>query len=154
MITSIILVTIIKFWGECRIMEKSLLVFVLIVGGILYGVQYFVGNMEEEYMSDTSQYARKYERYIKKDSVGQVILVFPKNTKLETQLDVWKNSPLKEEFLAYFPQYNELELFVKDRMNGELLKNYMLKVIVQVKEDFLKGKIDGAQAKLVLSELK
>ena len=134
-------------------MEKSLLVFILIVVGILYGVQFFVGNIEDEYMPESIGFHKEYTQYFKEDSVGQVILVFDKNVPLQTQLDTWTNSPLRGEFISYFPAYNEMEDFVKDRTNGRLLKQYLLERIAEVKSNFFQGKLDTAQARQMLSSI-
>lgn len=135
-------------------MEKSFLVFVLIVGGILYGIQYFVGDLDDKYMVSVKDDENKIAQgYISEDSVGQPILVFSKKTKLKKQLDVWHKSTIKLEFLAYFPNYEEMRFFIKDRTNGDLLQTHIMKAIDKVQSGYMKGKLNSTQAKQKLDKL-
>ena len=59
----------------------------------------------------------------------------------------------KLEFLAYFPNYEEMRFFIKDRTNGDLLQTHIMKAIDKVQSGYMKGKLNSTQAKQKLDKL-
>jgi len=136
-------------------MDKSFIVFVGVGVGFLYLITNFVGDLEkDDGYNTTSEYSQddKYNKYISKDSIGRVVLNLEGISKT-TQIDVWDHSALKEECLSYYPDYDEIKKFIKERVVGQSFQKYLLDNVTQLEKDFLMGKIDSDQALRKLESL-
>ena len=137
-------------------MDKSLLIFMAIGLGALYFVTNFIGSIQEEddtYRNNDYKISHQYDKYQKRDSIGQPILVF-ENESEKIQIAVWQASGVKQEFLELFPQYMEMKKFVKERTNGASLQAKVLKLIDNVEGGFFAGTLNTEQAKQKLDSLK
>ena len=137
-------------------MDKSLLIYILIGMGFFYVVTDFVAGIQEEderYRNNDYNKAHQYDKYQGEDSVGQSIL---KVSELESskQVAAWKQSPLKDEWLALFPDFSEMKLFSGDRVEGEYLKNTLTSMVDKVEDDYFSGKVSVEKAKQMLDLLK
>jgi hypothetical protein len=137
-------------------MDKTFLFFVVIGIGFLYFVTNFVGNIQEEddqYRNNAYKQEHKYDKYKSVDSVGQDVLnLLGANDKI--QVAAWNESSLKNEFILLFPDFGDMKLFVKNRINGDALTAKLLTQITQVEDKFFAGTITADQAKQELSSLK
>jgi len=139
-------------------MDKSLFIFILIGLGALYLVTNFVGDIQEEedkYHNNKgyNTVEPKYEQYQSVDSIGQPILVV-RDVDAKTQVAAWHASMVKEEFLELFPDYTEMQKFVKDRVKGDTLQKKLLKTIHDVEGKFFSGAVNAEQAKQMLGSSK
>ncbi len=137
-------------------MDKTFLFFVAMGIGFLYFITNFVGNIQEEdekFRNDSYTQEHKYDAYENVNSVGQNVLnLF--DADAGTQIAAWNESSLKNEFLLLFPDFNDMKLFIKDRINGDILTVKLLKKIKSVEDRFFAGTITSDQAKQELSSLK
>jgi len=136
-------------------MDRSFIIFVGVGVGFLYLVTNFVGDLEkDDRYSTNSEYTQndKYNKYISKDSIGRVILDLEGVSKT-TQIDVWDHSALKEECLTYYPDYDEIKKFIKERVVGQSFQKYLLDNVAQIEKGFLMGDIDSDQALRKLESL-
>jgi len=136
-------------------MDKSFIVFVGVGVGFLYLITNFVGDLEkDDGYNTTSEYSQddKYNKYISQDSIGRVVLNLEGISKT-TQIDVWNHSKLKEECLSYYPDYDEIKKFIKERVVSQSFQKYLLDNVTQLEKDFLMGKIDSDQALRKLESL-
>ena len=137
-------------------MDKSLMIFIAIGLGFLYFVTNFVGDIQAEddvYQNNDYKEARKYEKFNATDNIGQDILDVT-SADAKTQLDAWNHSLLKDEFLSLFPNFNEMKLFIGDRIRGQVLQDKLTNVVTDIEDKFFSGNISAEQAKRELSSLK
>jgi len=136
-------------------MDKSLLLFIAGGIGFIYFITSFIGDIQaEDEAYQNKEYSTKtlHEKYKKIDSIGQNILDFT-NVPENIQLDVWKNSGLKMEFLELFPDFSEMKLFVNDRIIGDVLQNKLNQKLESIEDKFFSGNLTSEQAKRELSLL-
>jgi hypothetical protein len=136
-------------------MDKSFVIFVAVGIGFLYLITNFVGDIEkDDGYNTTSEYSQeaKYDKYIGSDSIGRAILKLEGISKT-TQIDVWNHSKLKEECLSYYPDYDEIKKFIKERVVSQSFQKFLLDNVTQIEKDFLMGKIDSDQALRKLESL-
>ncbi len=137
-------------------MDKSFLVFIAIGIGFLYFITNFVGDIQEEddkYRNRAYDQKHKYDKYKSVDGVGQDVLNLL-GTSAGTQVAAWNESSLKTEFLLLFPDFEDMNNFVRDRIQGDILTTKLLAQIKSVEDKFFAGTITSEQAKLELSTLK
>lgn len=137
-------------------MDKSLMIFIAIGMGFLYFVTTFVGDIQakdDAYRNNSYNEEEKYNKYKAVDSIGQDILdLTGANAKM--QVDVWDHSLLKEDFLAFFPDFSTMKDFVNDRIVGDVLKNKLINKVNTIEDKFFSGDITAEDAKRELSTIK
>jgi hypothetical protein len=136
-------------------MDKSFIVFVTVGIGFLYFITNFVNDIEKDdgYPTQTAMSQDdKYAKYIKYDSIGRPVLDI-KGVALNVQKDVWRHSNLREDFLSFYPDYDEMKKFIKERIVGDEFQAYMLEQVSLIEKDFLMGRIDSDQAEIRLESL-
>ncbi len=136
-------------------MDKSF-IFFLIIGAVFF---YFVMNvvkdteMEDDPLRDAAyQQGNQYTQYMKTDNIGQKILDVSLADPA-TQIKAWNASPLKEEFLDIFPDFDTMKGFVKNRVRGEELVQKLLQRINTAEDKFFSGLLDAEQTKKMLENL-
>jgi len=137
-------------------MDKTFLVFVVIGIGFLYFVTNFVGGIQkedEQYRNKGYEQEHKYDAYAGVDSVGRNVLNLL-GADANTQVSAWNESKLKEEFLALFPDFDEMKKFANERINGDPLKTKLQAQILSVEDKFFSGSMTADQAKQALGSLK
>ena len=130
-------------------MDKSLLIFIAIGMGFLYFVTSFIGDLQkddEKYTNSEYNSQHKYDKYMKNDAIGDPILVVS-DADEKTQIEAWQESPLKKEFLDFFPDFSEMKNFVKNRTRGDLLQKKLLNAIDVVESEYLSGTLNSEEAK-------
>jgi len=135
-------------------MDKSLIVFMLVGIGFFYVVMNIVKETETpEDRAFTSSYQQEqYNQYYKVDNIGQDIIDVV-GAPAGVQIKAWNNSPLKEELLEIFPDFDTMKGFVKNRVKGDVLQQKLLSRISEVEDKFFSGTIDAEQAKRMLGKL-
>ena len=137
-------------------MDKSFMFFIAIGIGFLYFVTNFVGDIQAEddaYRNNDYSQEHIYDKYQATDSIGQDILDLT-GADATTQIGAWNNSMLKDEFLALFPRFDEMKIFVKDRIRGKILQDKLTSTISTIEDKFFSGTIGAEDAKRKLSTLK
>jgi hypothetical protein len=136
-------------------MDKSFIVFLAVGVAFFYLITSFVGDIEKDdagYTNSIVTDQERYAQYLTVDSIGQsildVTLADPK-----TQVQAWNASPLREEMLDIFPDFDTMKGFVKNRVRGEELVQKLLKRITQVEDKFFSGTMSAEQAKRSLEHL-
>ncbi len=136
-------------------MDKSLFFFLLIGIGFLYYITQFVGDIQQDEQFQNEEYKQKhkYDQYQSVDSIGREILDMT-GAPVGTQVDAWNNSKLKIEFLALFPDFSDMKIFIKERVRGEALQARLTASIDDAETQYFSGSMDAEQAKRLLSSLK
>jgi len=137
-------------------MDKGLLIFVAVGIGFLYFITNFIGEIQEEddrYQNQEYQEKHKYDQYHTVDSIGREILDLTGADDI-TQMAAWKESRLKQEFLALFPDFDEMKKFAKERIRGKVLETKLFHKINEVEGSYFSGTMNGEQAKRELGMLK
>ena len=137
-------------------MDKSFLVFMAIGLGALYLVINFIGDIQEEddkYQNEGYQQEHKYDAYQMVDSIGQEVLDVT-GADVTTQVNAWNQSMLKQDFLALFPDFSEMQVFITERIRGDKLKSKLSTLVEDIEGDFFGGGISPEQAKRKLGSLK
>ena len=136
-------------------MDKSLFFFVLIGVGFLYFITQFVGDIQQDDKFQNEEYKQKhkYDQYQSVDSIGREILDMT-GAPIGTQVDAWNNSKLKTEFLALFPDFSDMKIFIQERVRGEALKARLTSSVDDAETQYFSGAMDAEQAKRSLSSLK
>ena len=137
-------------------MDKSFFVFLVIGTVFLYVVTTFVGDLQKE-DDKAYQYAQqqtgKYAKYQTVDSVGQAVIDVSKASDA-MQIEVWNHSVLKDEFIRLFPNFEEMQFFIRDRIVGKGLQDKLLKLVAEVEDGVVSGAMSVKQAKIKLGLLK
>jgi len=131
------------------------MVFVAVGIGFYYGITNFVGDMEKDdgYPTTTmEQEEHKYDKYISHDSIGRTILIVD-GLDRKTQLEAWRHSSIRDDFLSFYPSFDEMETVIKERVMTKDLQSYLLDKTQKVERDFLGGSIDSETAKRELTNL-
>ena len=136
-------------------MDKGFLVFMAIGLGAVYMVINFIGDIQEEddkYSNNDYKIAHQYDQYKTVDSIGQDVLDVTDASR-DIQLKAWNTSTLKEEFLEFFPAFDEMKLFITDRLRGEELINTLTILVDDIEDRFFSGEITAEKAKKQLGSL-
>jgi len=135
-------------------MDKTFIVFILIGIGFFYVVMNIVKETETpaERAQTTSYQQEQYAQYYKVDNIGQDIIDVT-GAPAGVQVKAWNQSPLKEELLEIFPDFDTMKGFVENRVKGDLLRQKILSRISEVEDKFFSGTIDAEQAKRMLGKL-
>ena len=137
-------------------MDKSFLAFMAFGLGALYLLINFIGGIQEEddqYRNNDYKIEHKYDQYKTVDSIGQDVLDVT-DAPQNIQLEAWNASTLKDEFLDFFPAFDEMRLFITDRVRGEELVNELTTLVDSIEDKFFSGDITTDQAKRKLGSLK
>jgi len=136
-------------------MDKSLFIFILIGVGFLYFITNFVGDIQQDEKFQSEEYKQKhqYDQYQSVDSIGREILDMT-GTPVGTQVQAWNNSALKTEFVALFPDFSDMKLFINERIRGDALKAKLTSSVNEVESKYFSGAMNAEQAKRELSLLK
>jgi len=136
-------------------MDKSLFFFVLIGIGFIFFITQFVGDIQQDDKFQSEEYKQKhqYDQYQAVDSIGREILDMT-DAPVNIQVEAWNQSPLKKEFLALFPDFSEMKIFVTERVRGEMLKSKLNASIDKAESEYLSGSMNAEQAKRSLDQLK
>ena len=133
-------------------MDKSFIVFVAVGIGFFYMITNFVGKIENEDIQpqDSKGYIQdyktsNYDQYIIQDIIGRDVLDI-EGLDRQQQIDIWKHCSLREDFISYFPDYEEMIKFVKERVISKEFQKYLIKKIEAIENDFLMGNIDSDEA--------
>jgi hypothetical protein len=89
---------------------------------------------------------------MKTDSIGQTILDVEGESE-DVQVSAWNQSKLKHELIEYFPDFDTMKLFAKERVRGEILHSKLYQHIDSVEKRFFSGEIDAEKAKKELETL-
>jgi len=136
-------------------MDKSFLVFMGIGIGVLYLTTNFIGDIQKEddrYQNEEYKERNQFSKYQTTDSIGRSILDLT-GVDSSTQLKAWNKSNLKNEFIAVFPDFDEMKKFVKERTRGEALQNKLRKTINTVENGYFSGTMSAEEANRMLSSL-
>ena len=131
------------------------MVFVAVGIGFYYLITTYVGDIQKDdpvYQSSEYNRDHQFDQYFTVDSIGQNILDVTLADP-ETQVKAWNASPLKEEFLDIFPDFDTMKGFVKNRVRGDALIKKLLKHINEVEDKFFSGSMNAEQAKRSLKTL-
>ncbi|MEA3456050.1 MAG: hypothetical protein U9R26_06055 [Campylobacterota bacterium] len=130
-------------------MRAEILLYIVVAAFFGYFLLGYIKQAEGE--GDKSVFGHKASiqadnRLHHKDSIGQTILDFSTASE-EEQTDIWKRSPLHQEFMDLVPNFTAMRDFVQGRIIGEDFKQELLKQINEVEDDFFSGKITEREAK-------
>jgi len=137
-------------------MDKAFLFYVLLGLGFLYVITHYVGEIQAEddkYANREYKKAHMYDAYYAKDNVDRAVLEFT-GSDINKQIEVWNNTPFKDEFIALFPDFEAMKVFARDRIHGEALSQKLLAEITMAEDKFVSGTITVKQLKDSLSQLK
>jgi len=136
-------------------MDKSFMVYIAIGIGFMYLITTYVGDIQaedEKYRNDAYNEEMKYKQYNAVDSIGQHILDLT-GVDAQTQFKAWHKSELKDEFLEIFPNFSEMQSFVKDRIRGKILQDKLQNALREIEDKFFSGKMTAEEAKRELGSI-
>lgn len=137
-------------------MFKGMMILLAVGAAFLYAVLFLVNKSGVDVSRDidTAGYSGEIEgkEYYATDVLGEPILVL-KNVPLEKAKRIWRQSPLRQEMLALFPDFKAIHTFAENRLRPSPFREYLVQNIEKISEDFLAGLIDADQAKERLSSL-
>jgi hypothetical protein len=137
-------------------MEKGLLVIIAV--GALFG--YFAlslfntsSSTDDSKWTSASGERDAYSAYYKKDSIGDMVLNMD-SVSLDKAKSLWGSTPTGAKISEMIPDFeaarNEIDFSVAD---GNF-KNYLLKYLRDLQEEFLTGAVDSDKAKKLFKTLK
>ena len=62
---------------------------------------------------------------------------------------IWNDSPLREEMLAYFPDFERMKEYVRERVVGSSFKQELFDKIGHVQQEYMTGNLSDLDAKAV-----
>ena len=139
-----------------KVMDKNLLMYIAAGVLFMYLISNFVNDLQNEDENlQSSSYQKKHaqDKFIKKDSIGQTIIDVEGEPE-SVQISAWNQSKLRYELIEYFPDFDTMKLFAKDRVKGDALQKKLLKHIDTIEKRFFSGEIDAEKAKKELETLK
>lgn len=95
----------------------------------------------------------KDKKYHVKDSIGQTVFNGTGLTLAEKK-EIWSRSPLKDEMIHYFPKFDLIKMFTRNRIEDSDLRREVNKIVKDVENKFLSGQIDANKAKYELGQIK
>ncbi len=133
-----------------------MMVFIAVGIGFFYVVTTYVGDIQKEddrLQNSGYEQEHKFDQYYTEDSIGEKILDVTLADP-QTQVAAWNKSPLKQEYLELFPDFDTMRTFIKNRVRGKVLTDKLNKQIKDVEDKFFSGTIDAETAKRTLGQLK
>ena len=133
-----------------------MMVFIAVGIGFFYVVTTYVGDIQKEddrLQNSGYEQEHRFDRYYTEDSIGEKILDVTLADP-QTQVAAWNKSPLKQEYLELFPDFDTMRTFIKNRVRGKVLTDKLNKQIKDVEDKFFSGTIDAETAKRTLGQLK
>jgi len=134
---------------------KGFMIFVVAAAIGFYLLTNIIGKFKEEdnrLMNENELQAQEDQKGYRTDVVGDMVLV-KSNDPIEKRIGVWKRSPMHEEYVALFPNFSEMELYVDDRVHDDELKGRILKRLKKISSDFFSGSVGEIQAKEDLDKI-
>jgi hypothetical protein len=130
-------------------MDKSLFVYILIGIGFFYVVTDFVGGIQEEddrYRNNQYTQEHQYDKYQSVDSAGESVLNVSE-LDLNKQVLAWNASPLKEEWIALFPDFSAMKMMIKERVQGTPLTTKLISLANEAEDKYFSGAltVDGTK---------
>ena len=136
-------------------MDKTFLLFVAAGIVFLYLVTRFVGDLQKDDGLQTEEYKQEhaYEQYYMEDStIGETVLNV-KSADETKQKEAWNHSPLRQQMMKYFPNFEQMKTFVDLHVQGEPLHTKLMKHIDDVGDAYLSGDIGLDEVKRRLMTL-
>ena len=136
--------------------DKSLILYIAIGIGFFYVVTTYVGELQAEddrYRNNAYNQQHQYDKYQTTDSVGEIVLEVSELDESK-QVSAWNESPLKPQWLALFPDFSAMKIFVKDHVHGEPLVSKLTKTVDEAEDKYFSGVLDTAGVKRFLDSLK
>jgi len=127
--------------GLIKILVAGAIVFFI----LLMGINKFKSE-DERLMSKNELQAKEDRKGYRSDVVGDIVLI-KIDAPLPKRVDIWKRSPIHQEFIAMFPKFGDMKLFVDDRIKDDELKSLIIKKLNSVEDDFFSGSVDEFEAK-------
>lgn len=138
-------------------MDKAFFIYVLIGIGFFYVVTHFVQDIQaedESYKSPSYLQEHRYDKYMGRDAVDRPILNLI-GADSATQVAAWNNSELKNELIALLPDFDQMKLFVQERIHGgEILQQKLDKLLKSIEDRYISGIMTLEEAKYELGAVK
>lgn len=136
-------------------MDKSLFIFILVGVGAVYFIKGFIGDIQKEDTLQSNQYKQEmqYKTYSKIDSIGREVLD-TSDASDQVKMQVWDDSPLKEEFLSLFPNFDTMKTFLDERVLDEVLQKKLYAILSEVEDGYFAGNLTAEKAKQKLNSFK
>ena len=135
--------------------DKALMVYIALGIGFFYLITTYVGDIQKEDTLSNSSYEieHKYDQYYTEDSIGQKIIDVTLADP-SIQIDIWNKSPIKNEFLELFPDFDTMKTFIKNRVRGKHLVQKLMAKVSDVEDKFFSGTMSAEDAKRALKNIK
>jgi hypothetical protein len=129
-------------------MSQGLIIMIVIgvtLGYFLIGFVKTLDTDASEAIAKEQKIAGEDQSFHRKNSIGQTILVF-ENAPVEKKLETWKRSPLHKEFMQFFPNFNQMRLFVGDRIVDPEFQENLTAKINEIENAYFSGTMTKEQA--------
>ena len=136
--------------------DKSLILYIAIGIGFFYVVTTYVGELQAEddrYRNNAYNQQHQYDKYQTTDSVGETVLEVSE-LDVDKQVSAWNESPLKPQWLALFPDFSAMKMFVTDHVHGEPLVSKLTNTVGEAEDKYFSGTLNAEGAKQLLGSLK
>jgi hypothetical protein len=137
-------------------MFKGFVILVAVGALFAFFVFNFVSDVERAdpntLISKDEKKAKEFAKYYKEDATGEQILDF-RGASLAKAKEVWRESPIRQEILDNFPQFEIMKEMIDQRIVESDFRRYLLKKLDEVESEYFSGTIDSAKAHKILTEL-
>jgi len=140
-------------------MKNIIIIVVLLVGAYFLVTKVVDGTEELEDNNDMhhNYYKKKVasedSKYHKTDSIGQTVFNGMGLSLLEKKA-IWSRSPLKDEMISYFPKFDRMRMFTRNRIEDSDLRRVVDQIVKDVENKYLSGQMNANEAKYQLGQIK
>jgi len=127
--------------GLIKIIVAGAIVFFI----LLMGINKFKSE-DDRLMNKKELQAQEDQKGYRSDVVGDTVLV-KIDAPLAKRIDIWKRSPMHQEFLDLFPKFGDMQMFVDDRVKDEELRAVIINKVKSVEDSFFSGTVSDFEAK-------
>jgi len=137
-------------------MFKGFVILVAVGALFAFFVFNFVSDVEKDdpntMISKDERKAKEFAKYYKKDVTGEQVLDF-RGASLAKAKEVWRESPIRQEILDNFPQFEIMKEMIDQRIVDSAFRRYLLKKLDEVESAYFSGSIDSSKASKILTDL-
>ena len=131
-------------------MNYRFMIFMVGVVGLFYFGSKVLGDLDPH---GTQISISDKDHFLALDAVGRESIDV-RGKPRAIQMNAWNQSEIKKDFLSLFPNFIEMQYFIEERVQGEILYEQLATRLERVESRYVSGQIGREDAKQALSTLR